>query len=96
MLCSACIAGDSAYRSWTWVRSGYALATAIELAKELARLPQTCMRSDRLSAYEQWSLGWDDAIHNEFRRGMQIVETGETQRGAQRFAGGSGRHGNTG
>jgi enoyl-CoA hydratase len=78
------------------VEPGYALATAIELAKELARLPQTCMRSDRLSAYEQWSLGWDDAIHNEFRRGMQIVETGETQRGAQRFAGGSGRHGNTG
>jgi enoyl-CoA hydratase len=78
------------------VEPGHALDAAVELATDLARLPQNCLRSDRLSAYEQWSLTCTNAMRNEFRRGMQVVETGETQRGAQRFAGGSGRHGNTG
>jgi enoyl-CoA hydratase len=78
------------------VEPGGALDASIELARELARLPQRCLRSDRLSAYEQWSLGWPDAIRNEFRHGMEVVQSGETQQGAQRFAGGSGRHGNTG
>ena len=75
------------------VEPGQALEAAIQLARDLARLPQGCLRSDRLSAYEQWSLSWTDATLNEFRRGMQVVESGETRQGAQRFAGGSGRHG---
>ena len=33
---------------------GGALDGAVTLAHELARLPQTCMREDRASAYEQW------------------------------------------
>ena len=78
------------------VEPGRALEASIEIARELARLPQGCLRSDRMSAYEQWSLGWADAIRNEFRHGMEVVQSGETQQGAQRFAGGSGRHGNTG
>ena len=78
------------------VEPGHALDGAVELATDLARLPQNCLRSDRLSAYEQWSLTCTDAMRNEFRHGMKVVETGETQQGAQRFAGGSGRHGNTG
>jgi enoyl-CoA hydratase len=78
------------------VEPGGALDASIEMARELARLPQRCLRSDRLSAYEQWSLGWPEAIRNEFRHGMEVVQSGETQQGAQRFAGGSGRHGNTG
>ena len=73
--------------------SGRALETALELARTLARLPQTCLRSDRLSAYEQWSLPTPEAIRNEFRRGMQVIESGETQAGATRFADGQGRHG---
>ena len=44
---------------------GEALATAVALAHELARLPQTCMRMDRLSAYEQWDLPFDAAMDNE-------------------------------
>src|SRR5205807_8342255 len=40
------------------VEPGEALAAAIELAEELSRLPQTCMRNDRQSAIEQWELGW--------------------------------------
>jgi len=78
------------------VERGEALQSAVALAKELAALPQRCLRSDRLSAYEQWSLGSADAIRNEFRRGMDVVESGETQQGAQRFAGGAGRHGQAG
>jgi enoyl-CoA hydratase len=76
------------------VEPGGALDASIQAARELARLPQRCLRSDRLSAYEQWSLGWPDAIRNEFRHGMEVVQSGETQQGAERFAGGSGRHGN--
>ncbi len=72
---------------------GKALDGAMELARTIASFPQHCMRSDRMSVYEQWSLGWDSAIRNEFRRGREIVESGETQAGAARFARGEGRHG---
>jgi enoyl-CoA hydratase len=34
-----------------------------------------------------------DALRNEFHRGMQVINSGETLDGAARFAGGSGRHG---
>lgn len=75
---------------------GRALEASIRMAKDLARMPQNCLRSDRLSVYEQWSLAWPDAIRNEFRRGMGVVESGETFQGAQRFTDGFGRHGDTG
>ncbi len=90
------VSGDEALRMGLanrLVDRGQALESAIELARELARLPQTCMRSDRLSAYEQWSLPTSDAVLNEFRRGMQVIDSGETVEGARRFAGGAGRHG---
>lgn len=73
--------------------SGRALEQALELAKQIAGFPQACMRSDRQSALEQWSLGEEDAIHNEMRLGMAIIESGETRSGAARFAAGTGRHG---
>ena len=72
---------------------GEALAAAAQLAHELARLPQGALRSDRLSAIEQWGLGWDAAILNEFRLGIATVASGETEAGARRFAAGAGRHG---
>jgi enoyl-CoA hydratase len=75
------------------VEPGEALAAAIRLAEELARLPQTCMRNDRLSAIEQWELGWQSAIRNELRLGMVTIASGETEAGANRFASGVGRHG---
>jgi enoyl-CoA hydratase len=75
---------------------GGALDGARELARTLAALPQTCLRSDRLSAIEQWELDWDHAIRNEFRRGMDVIATGETLTGAARFAEGAGRHGAAG
>jgi enoyl-CoA hydratase len=75
------------------VEKGEALPAAIELAKSLASFPQRCLRSDRLSSYEQWALSLPDALRNEFYRGMQVVQSGETGEGAARFAGGVGRHG---
>jgi enoyl-CoA hydratase len=72
---------------------GSALDSAIELARTIAAFPQQCMRSDRMSVYEQWPLDWDAAMRNEFRRGSQVVSSGETVAGASRFAEGQGRHG---
>jgi enoyl-CoA hydratase len=75
------------------VEPGTALAAAHTLANQLAGLPQAALRSDRLSAIEQWSLDWESATLNEFRHGVATVETGETEAGARRFADGAGRHG---
>jgi enoyl-CoA hydratase len=75
------------------VPKGQALAEALTLASELAALPQRCLRSDRLSALEQWSLGWREAMLNEFHRGMTVINSGESKQGATRFAAGAGRHG---
>ncbi|MGH7308287.1 MAG: crotonase/enoyl-CoA hydratase family protein [Candidatus Rokuibacteriota bacterium] len=75
------------------VPKGQALDTAVRLAHELAEFPQRCLRSDRLSAYEQWSLSYTDAMRNELRRGLEVTGSGETIAGATEFAGGRGRHG---
>jgi enoyl-CoA hydratase len=75
------------------VPDGHALQEALTLAHQLAALPQTCMRSDRMSADEQWSLTTAAALVNETRRGIAVINSGETALGAQRFAGGEGRHG---
>ena len=75
------------------VPHGQALDTAVSLAHDLARFPQRCLRSDRLSAYEQWSLSYEDGWRNELRRGRDVVESGETADGAASFARGKGRHG---
>ncbi len=72
---------------------GSALVHAVTLAHELASLPQGCLRSDRRSAYEQWDLPFDQALANETRLGLAVIDSGETQEGARRFAGGAGRHG---
>lgn len=72
---------------------GNALAAAKELALQVAGFPQRCVRSDRLSALEQWDLDFDDALANETRRGMEVINSGETREGAARFAAGEGRHG---
>jgi enoyl-CoA hydratase len=75
------------------VEKGEALDAAIALAEQLASFPQRCLRSDRQSAYEQWPLTMPEALRNEFYRGKQVIDSGETQSGATRFASGAGRHG---
>ncbi len=72
--------------------SGGALVAAQRLARELAELPQTCLRHDRLSLLEQWALPEPDALANELRHGRRSLEA-EAVAGAQAFAQGAGRHG---
>jgi enoyl-CoA hydratase len=72
---------------------GEALSTAVDLAHELAALPQQCMRNDRRSAIEQWDLDIEAATVNEAHYGRATIESGETLAGAARFAAGAGRHG---
>jgi enoyl-CoA hydratase len=70
---------------------GGALAAAVELAHELARLPQTCMRMDRMSVYEQWGRPFAEAMDNELVRGR--VSMSAPDQAVSRFVAGEGRHG---
>lgn len=72
---------------------GKALETAVELAEDLARFPQTVMRADRRSLIGQWGLTLGDAMSAEFGAGVEAAASGEAQAGAERFASGHGRHG---
>jgi len=74
------------------VPTGTSREAAEQLAAELARFPQLCMRHDRSSAYEQHELPLDEALANELRHGMIALEH-EALPGAARFAAGEGRHG---
>ena len=74
------------------VPRGAARQEAEALAHELALLPQECLRSDRLSAYEQADLPFTQAMANEFQHGMRVMDAGAFA-GARRFANGAGRHG---
>jgi enoyl-CoA hydratase len=75
------------------VEPGQALEEAVALGRRLAKFPQRCLRSDRRSAYDQWSLGQGEALLHETRLGLEVIRSGETGAGAARFASGVGRHG---
>jgi len=74
------------------VPRGASRAAAEELARQLADLPQACLRGDRRSALEQHPLDLPAALQNELRHGVHALSL-EGFGGAQRFAGGAGRHG---
>ncbi len=73
------------------VDPGTALAAAVALAGEIARFPQDCLRRDRASSYDQWSLALDDALGNELTNGREALRSPELA--VERFVGGAGRHG---
>jgi enoyl-CoA hydratase len=73
------------------VPKGQARQAAEELAAELARLPQQCMRADRLSALHQWGESEKAAMDFEFASISRVKD--EAMHGAGRFAAGAGRHG---
>lgn len=75
------------------VDPGKSLAVALELAHMLAGFPQHGLRADRMSLYEQWSLSPEEARRNELKHGLQVLASGESRAGAQRFASGEGKHG---
>ena len=72
--------------------SGGAFEAALMLAERVASFPQICMNNDRLSAHEQFGMTLDEALGNEFERGLESLQAGARE-GAQRFAEGAGRHG---
>jgi len=65
---------------------------AQKLAHEIARFPQLCMKTDRMSAYKQWDLDLVEALKNEGREGLKPLKA-EAKSGAARFAAGKGRGG---
>ena len=71
---------------------GTALETALALARDIAALPQTCLRHDRLSLLEQWGLEEGEAMGVELAHGLVSLES-DALAGASRFARGAGRHG---
>jgi enoyl-CoA hydratase len=73
------------------VPAGASLGAAQELAAELARFPQRCMREDRLSALEQEGLSETEALAAELEHGRRSLL--EVQAGLERFRSGAGRHG---
>lgn len=75
------------------VPTGQALQEALALAESLCRLPQRCMRGDRLSAIRQWDLPFDAAMAFELEQGLATLASGESLAGAGRFSAGAGRHG---
>lgn len=74
------------------VPTGDARRVAEELAGQLAALPQTCLRSDRESVYDQVGHSEDEALRIEFAHGVKALADGALE-GAARFAAGAGRHG---
>ncbi|MEQ9504881.1 MAG: crotonase/enoyl-CoA hydratase family protein [Hyphomonas sp.] len=70
-----------------------ALPRALKLAEDIAAFPQLCLRKDRTSAINQWSLSEDAALTAEFAGGLDVLKAGSARDGAARFAEGTGRHG---
>ncbi|MEU5211110.1 crotonase/enoyl-CoA hydratase family protein [Streptomyces sp. NPDC020742] len=73
------------------VPTGTARAEAEQLAAEIARFPQACLRSDRASLLDQEGKDEAAALAAELRHGQAVLA--EAQQGAARFAEGAGRHG---
>ena len=74
------------------VPHGKAREAAEAMAQEIARFPQECMRSDRLSAYRAWGKSVREGLESEWATSAGIVKA-EGIAGATRFAEGKGRHG---
>jgi enoyl-CoA hydratase len=77
------------------VPAAHARSEAVKLAREIARFPELCMRTDRASAYRQWDLELAAALRMEGREGLAPLLEGASE-GAARFAGGKGRSGDFG
>jgi len=75
------------------VGDGQGRVAAEALAHELAALPQTCLRHDRLSLLEQERLDEPAALANELGHGIRSLE--DVRSGLERFRAGAGRHGSS-
>jgi len=73
-------------------RKGGARAKAEELAHQIARFPQVCVRVDRRSAIRSHGLGTREAMIQEWYNGREAL-IADGVAGAARFKAGLGRHG---
>lgn len=73
-----------------------ALPRALKLAEDIAAFPQLCLRRDRTSALNQWSLSEEAALAAEFAGGLDVLKAGSARDGAARFTSGVGRGGKFG
>lgn len=76
--------------------AGRCREAAEALAAEIARWPQTCLRSDRAAVLHQAGLPEQDALRLEHAYGRRVLDDPLFLSGAQRFAAGAGRHGSFG
>ena len=67
------------------VDDGAALATAVELAQQIASFPWRCVESDRMCIYEGLGVPLADALENEDRRGREVIFDPGFAAGVQRF-----------
>ena len=74
---------------------GGARAKAEELAQEIARFPQVCVRADRRSAIKSHGLSVREALIQEWYNGREAL-IADGVAGAGRFSDGLGRHGDFG
>src|SRR5215469_5222385 len=75
------------------VPHGKAREAAEQLAADLAALPQTCMRNDRLSALNSHHLSEEAALAAEFAYGQTGLNDPALTHGLTSFRAGAGRHG---
>ena len=75
------------------VPPGTARKAAEQLAREIAGLPQACLRSDRASVLDGLSLPRDEAMAREFELGVATLDDPGVVEGLSRFRGGAGRGG---
>jgi enoyl-CoA hydratase len=73
------------------VEPGRHLERSLEVAERIASFPQETMLSDRKAAIDGAGLSLADGLALEQRLGREVLEV--AVRGAARFAGGEGRHG---
>jgi enoyl-CoA hydratase len=74
------------------VPKGKARQAAEELANEIARFPQECVRADRRSVYRQDGLPVLEAMKHEWHNALDAFKN-EGIEGAGKFVSGIGRHG---
>jgi enoyl-CoA hydratase len=75
------------------VARGESRPAAAALAADIARFPQTCLRTDRASVYDCLGLPMADALCRELEHGFEALRDPALLAGATRFTRGSGRGG---
>jgi enoyl-CoA hydratase len=75
------------------VAPGTARAEAEALARTIAAFPQTCVRSDRRSVYDNLERDLPAALSHEFEIGREALASPQLVASAVAFTAGRGRHG---